>query len=260
MEERVEQAVSGVARPWSFTGTSEYLAPTILVVEDDRDIRDMFAMLLNLAGFACVSCDSAEAGLAALRDQQIDLILTDYALPKHTGVWLLERAQEEGLIDDIPVLIVTAHPEPAGTSPYEVVYKPFDLDDLVNQIKERLQAGRPPSRRVPAKKTVRADKQQGNGSGECPEPIELILYVSAHSPRSAEAVRKFRQMLSRFSSSRVKLTVCDVSTNSEAQASDTVAFTSAVVRNTPGPRTFILGHITNPDLLMELLNDCELGG
>ena len=38
---------------------------------------------------------------------------------------------------------------------------------------------------------------------------------------------------------------------------DSVAFTPTLVRKTPGPRTFILGHITNPQLVLELLADCE---
>jgi DNA-binding response OmpR family regulator len=258
MEDSFNRAVTGSARPWSFTRSPDHFGHTILIVEDDRDIREMTATLLDLAGFACVSCASAEAGLAALRDQRIDLILTDYALPKHTGVWLLDRAHEEGLIDETTVLIVTAHPEPAGTSSYEVVQKPFDLDDLVERVKRQLQANRLRRRGGPARKVT--GKADGNGRSECPDPIELILYVSAHSPRSAEAVTKFRKVLARFSSSKVKLTVCDLSTNPEEGAEDTVAFTSTVVRDAPGPRTFILGHITNPDLLMELLSDCELEG
>jgi hypothetical protein len=55
----------------------------------------------------------------------------------------------------------------------------------------------------------------------------------------------------------VKLTVCDLSTNPSAGVEDAVAFTPTLVRKTPGPRTFILGHITSPELLLELLADCQ---
>jgi CheY-like chemotaxis protein len=256
MEDCADYSMSDSATPWSFAGPSEYLGPMILIVEDDRDIRDMLAMLLDGAGLRCVSCDSAEAGLAALREQPIDFILTDYALPRHTGVWLLERAEEEGLTDEIPALIMTAHPDPPNASSYELLEKPFEPDALVAHIKQRLHADGPRRRRVPAHAS--APKREGIRRPDCPYPIELILYVSAHTPRSADAVRKFRKVLSRFGSSRVKLTVCDLSTRRDGQAADTVAFTSAVVRDVPGPRTFILGHITNPELMMELLDDCEL--
>jgi CheY-like chemotaxis protein len=42
--------------------------------------------------------------------QAFDLVLTDYALPRKSGLWLLEEAESEGLIQGTPVLIVTAHP------------------------------------------------------------------------------------------------------------------------------------------------------
>ena len=63
-------------------------------------------------------------------------------------------------------------------------------------------------------------------------------------------------MLARYQSSRVKLTIYDLSQNPEAGTADSVAFTPTLVKRSPGPRTFILGHITNPDLLVELLQAC----
>jgi DNA-binding response OmpR family regulator len=134
--------------PWAFTEEAERLArPSILVVEDDRDIRDMLVTLLEVAGFIPLGCDSAEQGLNALRENSFDLILTDYALPRHSGVWLLQRANEEGLIEGTPVIIVTAHPQVSGASGYEVVQKPFDLDDLVERVRLGLLPFRPASRR-----------------------------------------------------------------------------------------------------------------
>ena len=100
----------------------------------------------------------------------------------------------------------------------------------------------------------------GDGDGgqpHCPDPIELILYVSAHSPRSATAIENIRAVLSRYSSSRVKLTIHDLSKDPNAGITDSVAFTPTLVKRSPGPRTFILGHITSPELLLELLESCE---
>src|SRR5687768_13646908 len=101
----------GGAGPWGFSMNEDRLAiPTVLLVEDDRDIRDMVATLLEMSGFAVVACDTAECGLNALREQEFDLLLTDYALPRKSGLWLLQEAESEGLIQGTPVLIVTAHP------------------------------------------------------------------------------------------------------------------------------------------------------
>ena len=247
----------GGAGPWGYELDQDSLArPTVLLVEDDRDIREMVTTLLEMAGFGVVACESAESGLNALREQAFDLVLTDYALPRHSGLWLISEAEQEGLIQGTPVMIVTAHPHLDAESRYEVIYKPFDLDELIERVRRRMEGSdRPRRRRLPL---LPHDGNSTMGGGpDCPEPVELILYVSSQSPRSYAAVRNIKKVLERFHASRVKLTVCDLSTNPSAGIEDSVAFTPTLVRKTPGPRTFILGHITNPELLLELLADCE---
>src|SRR5687768_4687805 len=231
------------ANPWDFTAEQTALAvPTILLVEDDRDIRELISTLLDLAGFAVVACDTAECGLNALREQEFDLILTDYALPRQSGVWLIDRAEQEGLIQGTPVLIVTAHPHVEGGEHYEVIQKPFDLDELVERVRQRMEGDGPRRRRAAsiAPRAGSAGVPGGEAPG-CPDPVELILYVSAQSPRSFAAVRNIQKVLERFAASRVKLTVCDLSQNPNGGVEDAIAFTPTLVRRTPGPRTFILG-------------------
>src|SRR5690349_1036151 len=141
---------SGNPTPWDFSSSTDSLAQSaILVVEDDRDIRDMIATLLELAGFKVVACETAECGLNALREAEFDLILTDYALPRQSGLWLLENAEAEGLIKGTPVMIVTAHPHVERASGYEVIHKPFDLDELVERVRYRVEGEGPRRRRGP---------------------------------------------------------------------------------------------------------------
>lgn len=258
MEETSRSRFDG-PRAWDFPDGADRLAlPTILLVEDDHDIREMMTTLLDMAGFSVVSCETAECGLNALREQEFDLVLTDYALPRQSGMWLLENAESEGLIDGTPVLIVTAHPHVDGAAAYEVVQKPFDLDDLVERVRRRTEGDRGSRRRrAPEQPAVPGENGDGRGGSQCPEPVELILYVSSQSPRSFAAVRNIKKVLERFQSSQVKLTICDLSENPAAGIEDAVAFTPTLVRRTPGPRTFILGHITSPELLLELLADCD---
>jgi DNA-binding NtrC family response regulator len=223
--------------------------PAILVVEDDTDIREMMATLFGMSGFNVFPCESAEGGLKALREREFDLILTDYALPRQSGLWLLEEAKTEGLIDDTPVLIVTAHPDVNDKAPYEVIQKPFDLDDLIERVRRRVEGAdsrgpKPPRITMP----VETGHGLRGGTPGCPESIELIVYVSAQSPRSSAAVRKIRKALERFTSSRLTLTVRDVS--------DSLPPVPASVSRPLCPRTFILGHATNPEPLLELLADC----
>ena len=236
---------------------------SILVVEDDNDIRELMVTLLNLAGYTATACATAEKGLDALREQQFDFVLTDYALPNRTGGWLLQQAASEGLLDATPTLVVTAHPNPTDVQGYEIVQKPFDLDDLVERVRQRLDGGTSRRKTAGVKRVNRAsgDPSQANGNdgrGGCPDPIELILYVSAHSPRSANAIQNIQRVLSRYRSDKVNLTICDLAADPSRGNGDCVTFTPTLVKRSPGPRTFILGHISNPDVLVELLDGCEV--
>jgi KaiB-like protein len=96
-----------------------------------------------------------------------------------------------------------------------------------------------------------------NGEHDCPDPIELILYVSEHSPQSANALDQIKSVLGRYKSQRVTLTICDLSKDLDGGSADGIAFMPTLVNRSPGPRTFILGHITNPELLLEMLEACD---
>jgi CheY-like chemotaxis protein len=234
---------------------------SILVVEDDPDIRDLLSTLLEMAGYTTRACATAEEGLNALREQMFDFVLTDYALPNRTGGWLLQQAQEEGLLDATPALVVTAHPHPSDVDGFEVFQKPFDLDHLISHVRRRLDDGGPKRpRNQPAARPGSSPHRNGNNHQDdgCPEPIELILYVSADSPRSANAINNIKRVLSRYRSDKVTLTICDLARNPMMGEADSIAFTPTLVKRSPGPRTYILGHITNPDVLIELLDGCDL--
>jgi DNA-binding response OmpR family regulator len=224
---------------------------SVLLVEDDADISEMLVTMFELAGFAPTACSSAEAALELLREGSFDLVLTDYMLPRRTGGWLLEQADAEGLIDATPVLVLTAHPQPPDLGGYEVISKPVNLDYLVSKVQQRLEG---PTRRprMPFSATLNGDGV-GDGKGaNNPARVELILYVSA-SPRCLQAIDTIKGVVSRFSHDRVTLTIHDLSTDPDQGLEDSISYTPTLVRRAPKPRTFLLGDITNPEIVVELL-------
>lgn len=245
--------------PWGYSTVADRLAqPMILLVEDDRDVREMLTTMLEMAGFGIVACDCAEPALDALREQEFDLVLTDYALPRHSGAWLLRTAEAEGLLQGTPALIVTAHPQVEDEEAYEVIRKPFDLDELVGRVRHRLagdKAGRP--RRPTA---AGPDSRSSSGGGpSSPEPVELILYVNANSPKAEAAVSQMRKVLERFNSQKVTVTVCPLPESASCAVAAAEGPT-APIRQRVSARTLILGHISHPDILLELLADGDIDG
>jgi len=103
-----------------------------------------------------------------------------------------------------------------------------------------------------------ADDTRGTGNpSECPGPVELILYVSPHSRHSGPAIENIRSVIKRLSSPRVRLTIHDLSKDPSPGEADGVTSTTTLVERSPGPRTYILGHVTSPDLLISLLEECD---
>lgn len=112
----------------------------LLYVEDNRDLRESLSAALTGEGYRVAVADSAGEGLARLRERRFHLVISDYALPDHTGAWMLRQAAASGLLDRTATLIVTANPNPEDTGNIPVLEKPLDLGHLLGWIERRLAA------------------------------------------------------------------------------------------------------------------------
>ena len=119
-----------------------------LVVDDFSTMRRIVRNLLKELGYANV--DEAEdgvMGLAKLRAESFDFVVSDWNMPNMTGLDLLKNIRADATLKDLPVLMVTAEAKKeniiaaaqAGASGY--VVKPFTaatLDEKLNKIFEKL--------------------------------------------------------------------------------------------------------------------------
>jgi two-component system, response regulator FlrC len=91
----------------------------ILVVEDDEGLREALVDTLHLAGYQCVEADSGETALLLLKNQAVDLVVSDVQMGGMSGLSLLKSIKST--YPKIPMLIMTAY----GT-----------IDDAVQAIKD----------------------------------------------------------------------------------------------------------------------------
>lgn len=120
---------------------------TILIVEDDEDIREALTETLELEGFTVASTSSASEGLAVLDGTNVSLVVSDVQMPKMDGIDLLERIK--GLYPELPVILMTAYGTiqkaveamRLGASHYLV--KPFAASTLTETVKRFLPADLP---------------------------------------------------------------------------------------------------------------------
>jgi len=80
---------------------------TVMVVDDEQNMQAVMRIVLEEAGYAVITADSAEAALVHLKSPELDVIVTDLKMPGIGGAELVLRCRSAR--PDVPVIIVTAH-------------------------------------------------------------------------------------------------------------------------------------------------------
>jgi len=114
----------------------------VLVVEDDRSVRDSLVRALTFEGYDVGTAADGAEGLLAVTETQPDVVVLDVHMPNVDGLTACRRLRERG--DHTPVLMLTARHEvsdrvaglDAGADDYLV--KPFALDELLARLRALL--------------------------------------------------------------------------------------------------------------------------
>ena len=171
----------------------------VLVVEDEKNIRDLVCLHLGLEGYECVPVGDGKEAMMLAAEKPFDLIILDLMLPNMDGVTITRAIRRHGPNRDAPILMLTARREEAdkvmgldsGADDY--LTKPFGIRELMaraaaltRRLRGTLVAGDGEGRAVnlhgveldPSRRSVRV---RG-------EPVEVtrqefnLLYVLASNP------------------------------------------------------------------------------
>jgi signal transduction histidine kinase len=126
---------------------SSNIATTILVVDDDGQVRRFVADALRSHGYAVTDAPSGELGLTALRSNRFDLLVADFAMPGMNGADLVRAART--LQPDLRVLMVSGYADSALLDQVldgsNLLRKPFAVAELILAVGQAL--GRGPTSR-----------------------------------------------------------------------------------------------------------------
>jgi two-component system phosphate regulon response regulator PhoB len=140
----------------------------ILIVEDEKPIRDMIAFGLRRAGFEVREAEDCSTARASIADHRPDLLLVDWMLPDQSGLELTRAIKRNKDTEDMPVILLTARAEEqdkvsgleGGADDY--VTKPFSPRELLARINAVLRRASP------------------TGSGESLQAGGLALDTASH--------------------------------------------------------------------------------
>ncbi len=112
-----------------------------MAVDDSKTMRDMVSFTLRQAGFSVSEAEDGQKALAALRSNQVDLVITDLNMPNMDGIALIRALRNEAKYRKVPILMLTTEADVskktegrnAGATGW--IVKPFNPEKLIEVVK-----------------------------------------------------------------------------------------------------------------------------
>ena len=115
---------------------------TVLVVEDDEDLRRLFRTALILAGYDVLEAGDGLEALLRIDQSPPDLVVLDLVLPRLSGIVVQQEIAAQAVTRDIPVVVITGSAlEPEILDVACFMRKPISPDQLVDAVRKCLASG-----------------------------------------------------------------------------------------------------------------------
>jgi chemotaxis family two-component system sensor histidine kinase/response regulator PixL len=110
---------------------------TVLLVEDEEDLRETMREALELNGYAVVAACDGQAALEELEHiEHICVVLLDLIMPRMNGWDFCARLRERSSLADVPVIVHSSAPTPAPAGATRVLAKPMEFHKLLSVVRE----------------------------------------------------------------------------------------------------------------------------
>ena len=120
------------------------MSKKIVIADDSKTARFLIRQYLELAGFyqaEFIEVESGREALDHLKENSVDLVITDYKMPEMDGLDLLRRIKASPKLHDLPVLVITSFANQAKidelleNGAFAVLQKPLSLAKLHDMVK-----------------------------------------------------------------------------------------------------------------------------
>ncbi|WP_022706851.1 MULTISPECIES: phosphate regulon transcriptional regulator PhoB [Paracoccus] len=126
-------------------------APCVLVVEDEGAQREVLQYNLEAEGFEVVVADNGEDALLLVQEENPDLIVLDWMMPKVSGIEVCRQVKADPATRQIPIIMLSARSEEVDrvrgleTGADDYVVKPYSVVELMARLRTQLRRTRPAS-------------------------------------------------------------------------------------------------------------------
>jgi two-component system response regulator GlrR len=160
-------------------------APRILVVDDERSMRELLAIVLKREGYDVLLAENGRAAVDALEREPVDLLISDIKMPDMSGVDVLRAAKK--VDQDILGIMITAFAstetavEAMRLGACDYLSKPFDIDLLKMKVREKIENRQLRQENVLLKRTLGLSHQFANIIGRSETMIGVFKMVETVS-------------------------------------------------------------------------------
>ena len=113
---------------------------TILIVEDDQDLREVLATSLRNEGYQVISAQDSDEAIASVKARKVNIVFMDICLPDMNGVKVYKAIKK--IQPAVTTVMMTGFfvqdlvDEAISAGAYDILYKPFTMDDILKVIKK----------------------------------------------------------------------------------------------------------------------------
>jgi two-component system response regulator PilR (NtrC family) len=169
------------ANPQMMETAADRRRPRILVVDDERSMRELLAIVLKREGYDVLLAESGKSAIATLEKEPVDILISDIKMPDLSGVEVLRAAKR--VDQDILGIMITAFAstetavEAMRLGACDYLSKPFDVDLLRMKVREKIENRQLRQENVLLKRTLGVSHQFANIVGRSEAMIGVFKMI-----------------------------------------------------------------------------------
>jgi two-component system response regulator PilR (NtrC family) len=161
----------------------------ILIVDDERGMRDLLSILLKKEGYAVEACESVEKARGSVGRGDLDLVICDISMPGGSGLEVLKQSRTSN--PETPVIMITAYAstesavEALKLGAYDYLIKPFDVEEMKIVVRNALEKRRLEHENRALKRELKEKFHAEELVGESPRMKEVMTLVAKIAPTNS---------------------------------------------------------------------------